>query len=140
MDASARPPQTRTSHTAPLDPRRSLMPDEPNVAPVEPDQPQVEPSAPAAPPETGQGAEPQPSPFDEKFDPASLPDELRPAYNQMRADYTQKTQSLADQRREAEQYQQIVGALTSDDPEMRTAALTALGYDYSQPEIGRAHV
>lgn len=38
--------------------------------------------------------------FDDKFDPATLPDELRPVYNQYRADYTRKTQEIGSRNRD----------------------------------------
>lgn len=44
------------------------------------------------------------TPFTERFDPNSLPPELEPAYKLMQADYTRKTQQLAEQAR---QYQQL---------------------------------
>lgn len=76
----------------------------------------------------------------ENFDPASLPEELRPAYNQLRADYTRKTQDLAAQRTEAEQALAFVGALNSDEDRAQALAslaeafgpeaiLEALGYE-----------
>ncbi len=104
------------------------MADEVTEAPVsEQDQPNV-PDAPA------QEAAPEPTPgfFDEKFDPASLSDELRPAYNQLRGDYTQKTQALAEQRKEVEQEQQLLSALRSDDPDTQREALEFLGYEIPQ--------
>lgn len=42
--------------------------------------------------------------FTEKFDPNTLPEELLPAYKSMQADYTRKTQSLAERARQFEQY------------------------------------
>ena len=36
---------------------------------------------------------------DHFFDPNNVPEELKPAYKQMQADYTRKTQSVAEQRR-----------------------------------------
>jgi hypothetical protein len=42
--------------------------------------------------------------FTEKFDPNTLPEELLPAYKSMQADYTRKTQGLAERARQFEQY------------------------------------
>jgi len=44
-------------------------------------------------------AEEQSSTFTEKFSPDKLPDDLKPVYKQMQADYTRKTQELAEMRR-----------------------------------------
>lgn len=58
-----------------------------------------------------------------------LPEEaqilLRARQREMQADYTRKTQELAQQRQEAEQYQQFVTALNSD-PEFAQAVLERL--------------
>jgi hypothetical protein len=71
----------------------------------------------------------QPDYFDEKFDPASLDDTLLPAYNQMRAAFTQKTQTVAEQRREIEQERQLLEDLRSDDPNVQSRALSALNLE-----------
>lgn len=42
--------------------------------------------------------------FTEKFDPNTLPPELLPAYRSMQADYTRKTQAIAESKRTLEQY------------------------------------
>jgi hypothetical protein len=42
--------------------------------------------------------------FTEKFDPNTLPEELLPAYRSMQADYTRKTQAIAESKRTLEQY------------------------------------
>lgn len=68
-------------------------------------------------------------PFDERFDPATLDDALLPAYKQLRADYTRKTQALAEERRQIEEQSQLLDMLSSDDPEEQAAALDALGYE-----------
>jgi hypothetical protein len=71
--------------------------------------------APAAPEvESGQASE-QPEYFDEKFDPASLPDELKGAYKQMRDAFSSKTQTLAEQRREAQEALELQQALRDPD-------------------------
>lgn len=88
-----------------------------------------EPEAPEADaPDTADEPE-NPEYFSETFDPATLSDELRPAYNQMRAAFTQKTQTVAEQRKEIEQEQALLDALRSDDPELQAAALAHLGLE-----------
>lgn len=51
-----------------------------------------------------QGAPVDPPSFSENFDPNSLPPELVPAYRQMQADYTRKTQEVAPYRSIADQF------------------------------------
>jgi hypothetical protein len=67
--------------------------------------------------------------FTDSFNPDQLPEEARAAYDsaykQMQADYTRKTQEVADQRREAEEAQELISAL--QDPQYRDAALQVLG-------------
>lgn len=106
------------------------MADEPAVAP-EHSQDQPEPPEPPAP----EGTSDEPGLFDERFDPASLPDELRPRYRQMQADYTQKTQSLAEQRQQIEQEQELLNALRSNDPEIQNQALEFLGFEPDDDEL-----
>lgn len=86
-------------------------------------------------------AQDQPEPFGESgnFDPQSLPDEVRPAYDQLRADYTRKTQSLAEQRREVErqqqEYQQAVELLARVQQGDREAlGLLGLELDGDEPD------
>ena len=67
----------------------------------------------------------KPEPFSENFDPAALPDELRPAYQQLRADYTRKTQSIAQERQDARDAIELRDAL--QDPQKRIDALQRLG-------------
>lgn len=62
--------------------------------------PTATPETPAAPVAPAVEAEP----FTEKFDPNTLPPELLPAYKSMQADYTRKTQGLAERARQFEQY------------------------------------
>jgi hypothetical protein len=67
----------------------------------------------------GQAKEPQPTDeetFSKSFDPNKLPEELKPIYKSMQADYTRKTQELARMRREYEQYKQIFQKL-AENPE-----------------------
>jgi len=45
--------------------------------------------------------------FTEKFDPNTLPEELLPAYRSMQADYTRKTQAIAETKRTLEQYGEV---------------------------------
>lgn len=58
----------------------------------------------AATPQDPAPAAPSVEPFTEKFDPTTLPPELLPAYKSMQADYTRKTQAIAEQGRQYEQY------------------------------------
>jgi hypothetical protein len=46
------------------------------------------------------------------FDPNQVPEELKPAYKQMQAAFTKKTQEIANQRREAEEYRQKAESLS----------------------------
>jgi hypothetical protein len=87
---------------------------------MEQDQPTQSDQAPAEASAPAQAAQPQkeetePEPFSENFDPSKLPEELRPAYNQLRADYTRKTQTLAEQRKQAEGAQAFFNDLQSED-------------------------
>lgn len=103
------------------------MPDE-ATAPAPQDQPNVEESA----PDTGTSAEPTseaPDYFEDNFDPSTLPEDLLPAYKQMQGAFTQKTQSLAEQRKEAEAATQWLQALTSDNPQVQAHALEQLGLE-----------
>lgn len=96
-------------------------------------EPQDQPAPETPAPELSDQAD-KPDIFSEKFDPASLPDELLPRYRQMTADYTQKTQSLAEQRKEIEQEQQLLQALRSNDPDLQAQALELLGLEFAQQE------
>lgn len=84
---------------------------------------------------------------DENFNPDSLPEELRPAYNQLRADYTRKTQALAQQRDEAAQALEFVASLNSESDRAAALAqiaeafgpeaiLEALGYELDDEGVG----
>jgi len=53
---------------------------------------------------TGQAAAQAPPAEDSFFDPSKLPDDLKPAYKQMQAAYTKKTQELAKNRQKVEAY------------------------------------
>lgn len=89
-----------------------------------------------APDSSGQATEQEsPELFSDKFDPAALPDEIREQYNEMRGDYTRKTQELAEQRKEAEQALALRDALL--DPEQAASVLEALGYELEgdEPDI-----
>lgn len=81
----------------------------------------------SAPEQTGETAEF----FSENFDPSTLDEPLQQRYKQMQADYTRKTQQLAQQRRELEQQYQLIEALQSDDPELQAQALEALGLEFA---------
>lgn len=65
--------------------------------------------------------------FTDAFDPDELPDELRPRYQQMQADYTRKTMELARMRKEAEQALAVYDAIL--DPDRAPGILSALGYE-----------
>lgn len=54
--------------------------------------------------ETPTSVEEPSEPFTQAFDPKTLAPELQPAYKQMQADYTRKTQEIAEIRRNAEEY------------------------------------
>jgi len=78
-----------------------------------------------------EGVENQPDegPASREIDLSGLPEEaqifVRAREREMQRDYTRKTQELAQQRQEAEQYAQFVQALNSD-PEFATAVLERL--------------
>ena len=79
------------------------------------------------------------------FNADELPDELRPVYRQMQAAYTQKTQSLADQRREAAEAMEFMQALQNEQDRSEAlrqlvnfvgpdAYLTAAGYEFEDED------
>lgn len=74
--------------------------------------------------------------FTDSFSPDQLPEEARAAYEsaykEMQADYTRKTQEIAEQRREAEEAQELISAL--QDPQYRDAALQVLGIQAGSEE------
>lgn len=61
--------------------------------------------------------------FGENFDPSTLHESARPAYEQMRKAFTQKTQDLAEQRKQSQWQQDLVTDLQSEDPEAKSNAL-----------------
>ena len=85
--------------------------------------------------------------FSENFDPSTLPDELQSAYKQMQGAFTKKTQTLAEQRKEAENAQRFLQALQSEEHRPlalknlaeqlggEEAILAALGYDVDDPDL-----
>lgn len=84
---------------------------------------------------------------DENFDPSTLPAELQPAYNQLRADYTRKTQTVAAQRQEAEDALAFISALNTEGEREAAlsqlaealgpeAILSALGYELDNEDSG----
>lgn len=88
-----------------------------------------EPETPAAPEQaSGETGQQSAEFFSETFDPASLDDALKPAYKQMRDAFSQKTQSLAEQRREAQEALELQAALR--DPDKQAEALARLGFDF----------
>lgn len=98
-----------------------------DTAPAEQDQPIDAPEA----PETDQPTGGEEESFTDSYNPSELPENVRPhveaAYKQLQGAYTQKTQSLAAERREAEQAQRLIESL--QDPQIAPAALAQLGYD-----------
>lgn len=96
-------------------------------APAEQDQPTVD--APEA-PKTDQPTGSEEESFTDSYDPSELPEEARGAYEEaykrLQGAYTKKTQSLAEERREAEQAQQVVQGLRN--PQVAPAILSQLGY------------
>jgi hypothetical protein len=87
-------------------------------------------------PETGQAEESQESFTD--FDPSEIPEDagkewFEEKYNELRAGFTQKTQGLAEERREAEQAQAIVEGLSN--PELAPHYLKLLGHDPNDPNF-----
>jgi DNA-directed RNA polymerase beta subunit len=94
-------------------------------APAEQEQPTTEAEA----PETDQPTVEEES-FTDSYNPNEVPEEARPqleaAYKQLQSAYTQKTQGLAEVRREAEQAQQLQDALRN--PEVAPMVLKQLGY------------
>lgn len=104
--------------------------------------------------EAGKEEEPEPTPADDHsgdesepgaeeeesftdFDLDSLPTEARgaaeAAMKRMQADYTRKTQTAAEQAREAEQYQAIVEGL--EDPQRAPEILRILGWETEDEEF-----
>lgn len=75
--------------------------------------------------------------------PDELPEELQATYKSLQADYTRKTQTLAEQRREAEQATEFWNAIRSQDPNAirqiadvygQETVLDALGYALDEDE------
>jgi len=64
-------------------------------------------------------------------DPATLPDEVQPVYKNLQADYTRKSQEIANQRREAEQATAFYNAIQSQDPQ----ALRQIADVYGQETV-----
>jgi hypothetical protein len=109
------------------------MDEETSQAPdVDQDQLTDEAPAPAEEADQASGQEESPEYFSDTFDPASLPEELRPAYQQMRADYTRKTQTVAEQKREQEHLIDL--AMKIRDPEQQRHALKELGFSFEGEE------
>jgi oligoendopeptidase F len=93
-------------------------------APAEQDQPVV-PEA----PETDQPTGTDEESFTDSYNPNEVPEELRPqleaAYKQLQSAYTSKTQSLAQERQEAEQAREVLAALA--DPNRQAEVLQYFG-------------
>lgn len=104
------------------------MADDATEAPAESqDQPTPDAEAPEG---TSQEATEKPDHFSEKFDPASLPEELVPAYKQMQADYTRKTQEVAALR----QPDAVADYLRTLRPEDQEAVLRSIGIELQADE------
>lgn len=97
-------------------------------APLGEDKPEVLEQAPDS---FGEGQAETPKEFfSDSFNPDEIPEELRGAYDSMRADYTRKTQEIAEQRREAEQAQSLISSL--QNPLTQAEALRALGLELDE--------
>jgi hypothetical protein len=74
--------------------------------------------------------------FNENFDPSTLDESLRPAYKQMQGAWTQKTQTLAEERKEIENESQMYKDFFASlqDPETQNEALAALGFTFDDEE------
>lgn len=102
------------------------MAEEAQAAPAQQDKPQEQ-SAPDPSQEQRSGT------TDEKpdtFDPASLPDELLPAYKQLQAAYTRKFQEAASLRNP----DHLASYLRTLDPEAQQAVLQQAGYVFDQED------
>lgn len=71
--------------------------------------------------------------FSEDFNPEQLPRDLREQYRLMRADYTQKTQSIAEKQRTYEEGQAQLERLRND-PEAQREFFGELGYEFAEEE------
>lgn len=65
----------------------------------------------------------EPEYFSENFDPSTLSENEQKAYASMRKAFTQKTQELAEQRKQTQWQQDLITDLQSDDPEAKSNAL-----------------
>lgn len=77
--------------------------------------------------EASETPEQKPEYFSETFDPAALPDELRPAYKQMRDAFSQKTQTAAEERKQAREALEVYEAL--QDPDRQADILSRFGFE-----------
>lgn len=103
--------------------------------PEAPVQGNPEPQTPTTPdPASGEQGQPTETPemFSDTFDPASLDDALRPAYKQMRDAFSQKTQSIAEERRQLREAKELHDAL--QDPDRQLDALRKLGIEFEDDE------
>lgn len=89
----------------------------------------AEPDAPESSDEDNSQAS-EPDLFDAKFDPASLPPELQPAYQQMRTAFHGKTQTLAEERQGMRNPQSVAQAYAGWSPEERMAFFEQAGLEY----------
>lgn len=89
------------------------------------------------PPEGGEQPNPEeetPEPFEEGFDPATLPPELQPAYQQMRNAFHGKTQTVAEERRSFRNPQSVAQAFAGWSQEEREAFFEQAGLEYDSGE------
>ena len=74
-----------------------------------------------------------------KFRLEDVPDEhreyVKQAYDQMRGDYTRKTQELAQQRREAESAMALISDLQSEDPDTRSHAIKWIAENFGENAV-----
>lgn len=83
---------------------------------------------------TGQAAAQAPPAEDSFFDPSKLPDDLKPAYKQMQAAYTKKTQELAKHRQKVEAYD----AFASNPVQALQNLAAQYGFSLSKAEAKQA--
>ena len=70
--------------------------------------------------------------------PDELPDEVKPIYKNLQADYTKKSQEVASQRKEAEQATQFWNAIRGKDPEVLRQIADVYGQETVLDALGFA--
>jgi hypothetical protein len=76
----------------------------------------------------------QPDYFGEKFDPANLPPEIQPGYQQMRNAFHAKTQALAEERQALQSPQSLARMYLEMAPEAREAFFEQANLEYADAE------